>query len=338
MQRVTNRSRVAPMSQGTSEAQPRIPDIPPVPEPVLDAARDGNLVIFVGSGVTKHLTGRDWDELASWVVDDMARRQEINFYDRDLLLDRGKKDAKRILTMCENLGGDRSLVRRRIADKVRLTTESVQADGLLVGLYSMNAIYLTTNWDNGLDILASGARSDLPAGNASTAAAAQQKVFFREDDMHWSNMDAGNVLHIHGSIADPDTMVITERDYSRVHREGRPVPALLDVAISDYVVLFIGAGCSEQDIIGRFLERRRPQLPTNVAGHYTLMGFYASEPRAVELERLRYSQSGIDIVPFDMTRLQHDQLKSVVGAWSRQIRCRPVRFTQQARLIEEATR
>ena len=125
-------------------------------------------------------------------------------------------------------------------------------------LYSMNAIYVTTNYDECLDNFALNRVQDREIiAEESTGVDKSSKMIIDEKsssgeivinqtDLLESKLQNGNVIHIHGSVNDESGMVVTLNDYmlhyGNLSKENHPeLSIFLDrIFNTKYVVLFIG--------------------------------------------------------------------------------------------------
>ncbi len=252
------------------------------PEPLLNALRDGRLVIFAGAGVSMgppaNLPG--FRELARQVAEGTAL--SIGEYEpEDRFLGRVKEAGPDI---------------HRIAAQ-RLQQNNPQPTELhrhLVRLYprTEDIRIITTNFDPLLE-------------EAANSLFGTEPKIFQAPALPLGQRFQG-IVHIHGSVSEPEETVLTNLDFGRAYlteADGWARCFLVDL-FANHTVLFVGY--SHNDTIMTYLT---PSLPRDDTGRrYALIGDQSDEPE-------RWRNLGIEPVVFaQLNENDYTGLNQAAGA------------------------
>lgn len=317
-----------------------IPAIPKVPQAIRDAASKGELVIFIGAGVSKIIGCPSWKEFALKYLDTLRDSGRINFFEYERL---SEEDPKRLLTICQRIIKDEKLQTPDISRMFDGKPDKIKKHRIYENLYGFNAIYVTTNYDKHLDNVASKSRNrSKPVTSSGGDDSVQQDpdpgsalIVFKEEDLLISALDNGNVIHIHGSVDDPSQLVVTFSDYVTRYENGSRTSELLKEIFKTRTVLFVGYGLDEYEIIEFVI--RKSEVDRGEVRHYMLFSAFKEEGKLTELLSNYYKELGVELVPYSKTRNGYDQLVKVLKSWAKEIgpTSRPLDFIEKRKLIEE---
>jgi hypothetical protein len=163
------------------------------PTEVANAALAGQLVIFVGAGISRLINCPSWDGFANNVLDQLVPGG-LDFYVLSQIL--GIADPKKRLSIAKIVAKEKKIkIDYEAVFKVALP---LPPDNIYHYLNSFQCSFVTTNYDKYLR----------PA--SKTATPEPEWRFFRLDQLLHVNLDGnGNVVHLHGCIDDPEKMIIT---------------------------------------------------------------------------------------------------------------------------------
>jgi hypothetical protein len=319
---------------------PQEPSIPDVPEQIFDSSSKGRLVIFIGAGVSRIIGCPSWEEFANYLLDDLHKKGKINFFEKTEL---SKLHARKILSVCCEIFKESNIQFPDLKEFFRGDQDLEARYKIFENLYAMNAIYVTTNYDDHLDEEAERRR---PLANAyfsknepngkTDSKIKRAEVFWREKDLLISNLSNGNVIHIHGSIKEPETMVITLADYMhRYYGEASRLRIFLQELFGHYTVIFIGYGLEEYEIL-EFMIRTIRKGQKSVS-HYILLPFFKSQKNLVNLQEKYYQCMGMKLIAYYVDDPGYVQLNEVIKEWAKQIGplARAQTFLDKLRLIDE---
>lgn len=303
-----------------------IPLLPSIPERLRIAASAGNLVPFVGAGVSAIGGIPNWAAFATSALHHFVGRGKITPAQFDQLSHLSPRVKLAIATALEkehNISIDFSALLR---PPTGLKKEA--GDKVYAGLAKLGSTFVTTNYDEWLDTMP----APMKLGEQTSATtASNREVVYRLTDLNLEMLSTPNaVLHIHGSVRDRASMVLTTSDYldryrgHRIGGEGRENPFLtvLETLFKQKCVLFVGYGLEELEVLEYVVQKSRHSPKTEGLGssHFILQGFFSHQ---VELKRSLESyylnECGITLLPYSRDEKDWDQLIDVIESFSMQI-------------------
>jgi hypothetical protein len=326
------------------------PNIEHYPQ-IIEAAKTGRLVIFVGAGVSALLGLPLWNEFANKRLDFIYKKGYINFRTKNELAK--LRDSKKVLSICDNIIKDKTksghLHSKDMKDyyaqgMFEIPESSKERYEKIYGnLYSTNAIFVTTNYDNCLDLQVNKAVnkiselsdvSDMLIKNVVS----ENEIFYVDSDFLSSKLVNGNVLHIHGSVKDEPNMLVTLTDYLGTYSQKNGTTNLVNLLDrlfnSDYVVLFIGYGLEEMEILEFMLSKIND--PDKLRNHYMLYKAYREDKKIADHMNSYFSKFSTELIPYDITENGYDQLIDIIENWSKYLSnvSKNRDFTRMMRIID----
>ena len=232
------------------------------PEPLLNALRDGRLVVFAGAGVSMgppaNLPG--FRELARQIAEGTGLTIE-----KDELEDR-------FLGQLKAAGTDVHQIAAQRLQHNNPQPKELHRDLLRLYRRTEDVRIVTTNFDLLLEESAGG---ETPKVYNAPALPLGQRF--------------QGIVHIHGSVNEPEEMVLTNLDFGRAYlteADGWARRFLVDL-FANHTVLFVGY--SHNDTIMTYLT---PSLPRDDTGRrYALIGNQSHEPE-------RWRNLGVELIAF----------------------------------------
>ncbi|MGT4651205.1 SIR2 family protein [Bacillus cereus] len=290
-----------------------VPDINKY-EDIIKAAKSGNLIIFVGAGVSKLLKLPLWYEFALNRLNTIYEADLIDYRTYEMLK---KLDAKKILTICKLFMKEEG-IKAQLAQKVFEFEKDEKYDNVYSKLYSMNAIYVTTNYDECLDQVAERVVS-IESLREDEGSETSNRVIYKQSELAEEKLKIGNVIHIHGSVKEEMNMIVTLKDYLKHYgnnsKENQLSNFLRTVFNTKYVVLFMGYGLEEYEILEYMLSKNI--TPENTKKHYMLYPAYKDEHIMIDLLNKYYNTFGVELIPYDKGKKGYDQLIPIIDEWSK---------------------
>lgn len=288
--------------------------------PIVKAMHNNELVFFIGAGLSVHLGMPSWEQFASKYVKFISQKANINYKTQNDL--KNILDKKKVLSLCRFIAREHGIDESDVATWFEINKENLNNDSeIYKKLYDLNAIYITTNYDNALDLIAEDRESISMGNNLKDKLDKDDentKVFYEVEDFKADKiMKSGNIIHIHGSKCDLNSMVISNEDYINRYGynvlsniEGSPQNIysnfLKDIFNGQYTILFIGYGLEEIEILQYMFENNFKE-DVKMNNRYMLLGGYASDYGYIEiLSQYYFNNYGINILPYDITEEGHD--------------------------------
>lgn len=184
------------------------------------ALREKNASIFIGSGMSKSVSGLDWKDLI------MPYAKMIGYSQKD-------NDYPFIAQAYVNAGHDVSEFKKDICNKFK-STEIPEFHKLIARLPIKN--YWTTNYDTFIE-------------NALDAAKKHKDVIF--DNASFCSLDDARdhiVYKCHGDCNHPQSIVITQQDYECYRLKAFNFTNALYNELASSTILFLGYSFSDPDI------------------------------------------------------------------------------------------
>ena len=288
------------------------------PDPLLDALRDGKLVVFAGAGVSmgKPACLPDFEGLADRVAASTGQTRQDS------------EPVDRFLGRLQHAGVDVHARASQALSRGDLEPTELHRD--LLRLYSGAGVIriVTTNFDRlfeqvSKNVLESGPEvfqaPALPLGN-----------------------DFNGIVHVHGAVSHPGGMVLTDKDFGRAYLTEGWARRFLVALFGQFTVLFVGYG--HNDTVMNYLVRA---LPESAAGRrFALTGEHDADLqrwRILGIEPIKYPQDNdadYSKLHEGIRRLADFSRRSVLD-WKREItelarKNPPLLGDEESGLIEEA--
>lgn len=295
------------------------PDVPPEIE---NAAQSGELVVFVGAGISRLIKCPTWDGFADKVLEQLVP-DGIDYYELSQINAIG--DPKKKLSIAKIIAGKRKL---RI-DYQSIFRVTLGPDNVYNYLNAFNSSFVTTNYEKYL------------CPDSRRADPEEKWRFHRRDQLLRLNLDKnGNVIHLHGCLDDPDNMVITTKDYLE-HYSSDEVQAFLKYLFEKKTVLFLGYGLEEIEVLEYILRRRNvaSRSGDEPTRRYILQGFFNAEMALFELLREYYRESfGTELIGFPKDHKNYHHQVDILASWSKKLKFGGVALVDEVTALEDEIR
>ncbi len=278
------------------------------PQEVINASREGDLVLFIGAGVSRLLGLPSWKELAEEVLKDIKNEFSLSYSGFKQL---ENLDPKQQLSIAERIMG-RNYLENSI---VRHLKSETRGDNIYRFIKNIGCSYVTTNYDELL----------LPCA---------KHVFKKEQFSDERFNTPGTVVHLHGCISKPDTMVVTTKDYLE-HYTNDNVQDFLKEMFAKKTVVFFGYGLEELEILEYILSRREFEN-TNHIMRFTVQGFLSSEQFLRDKLRDYYKETfDVHLLGFALDEKGPQVLEETVQIWSAQINVPKPSLLEKVKIMEK---
>lgn len=284
---------------------PELREIFTPPDEILRAGLDGNLVLFVGAGVSMRLGLPSWDGLALAVLNDLRESEHINFNYADLEQLR-TLDAKQQLSIAsiiaEKNGHDLDIRQYLIGKR--------EGNSIYKAINDIGCPCVTTNYD---ELLSPRYTKTM---DGSSTPVDVNRVSDKEKFYAKLLKEPGTVVHLHGSVG--GKMIITTSDYLQ-HYDHEKVQTFLGELFSKKVVLFLGYGLEEAEILEHILRRGKVKQ-TSERKRFALQGFFRSQQPLYENLHSYYKKSfGVHLLGFMRDHDDYKTLDYIIQSWNRQL-------------------
>ena len=311
---------------------PELTDNPELPKEIIQAALDGELILFVGAGVSRLLGLPSWNELADKVLKELRGKGFLDYSEVDQLK---RLDARKRLSIAHMVAGENDDY--SIEYKRHLSFKATGEGNIYEALNNIGCPCVTTNYDELLSPehkeQENNAGSIKPGGSVNRIS--ERGEFF-------TNLldKPAKVIHLHGCVSKPETMIVTTKDYLE-HYDDENVQEFLGDLFDRKVVLFLGYGLEEAEVLEHILRRgvRAEDLKTTERRRFSLQGFFRSqEPLYKELYRYYEISFGVHLIGFERDKENYDALESIIRSWAPRLEIRKPPLVEHAKIMYEVLR
>ena len=142
-------------------------------------------------------------------------------------------------------------------------------------------------------------------------------------------IDGNTLYQVHGSLNNLDNAILTTSQYVNHYRDDEGLKGFLENVFKEYVVLFIGSGVQEFEILEHCLK----QSPSE---HYTLISSQMGEENLFRIKKAYFKEIRIKAVPYYLDFQGYDRLLFVLRSWADEIRSlKKKQFYDDIRFIDE---
>jgi SIR2-like domain len=308
-----------------------IPLIPVVPPKLREASLRGTLIPFVGAGASRLAGCPTWAQFADRALQAFVDGGKFSYGQLDQIRHLNPRVK---LSIAQGLQVEHGLPINYadLIDPVGGYSNEV-GRRLYQALAQLGQTFVTTNYDTWLDTEpASSKPPSVSAGQQLTPPVTpkSRRVFTDPNDFTPANLNQPKtVFHLHGSLTDPSSMVVTTRDYVTRYANDRRADAasenraltFLDHLFTNKNVLFVGYGVEELEILEYVIQKGQmlPEGTDAEAKHFMLQGFYAHEYELMRSLTQYYRQCDIQLLPFRKDQRDWHQLLEVLDDFAKVI-------------------
>ncbi len=272
---------------------------------IIDGIVNKNLVLFIGAGVSKMCGLPLWGDFANSVLNKCYKKGYINSQSLEGIK-AGTSDPKKILSIARSIfvGNDdykgfsdafnESFKGDHIFDNL---TENAKA--IISFIIKTDATVVTTNADKILDCFFN-----------------DECIYYKKDDYSNWPKSGKNLLKIHGSIDDADSLVFTTDQYLDRYTDPNFTMFLTELFESKTIV-FIGYGLNEFELL-EYLRIKtgsgnRKKKMFVVDGYYSYQDVFKKE-----MEKY-YSSMSITQIDYNKDQRGFDELAIFLNSWEKEI-------------------
>lgn len=294
--------------------------IPTIPEEILEAAKDGRLVLFVGAGASRMVGMPSWGELASEALNSLVEQGYIDYaelYQLKIL------DPKKQLSIAD-------FITQEHGHRLDLSQyfKASKTSSIYSSLNSIKATCVTTNYDHELSPLSFDETSEQETKATASRKSGVEKLQAADLKV------PGTVIHLHGDMNNPDTMIVTTCDYL-AHYDEPKVQHFLSELFRDYVVVFIGYSLEESEILEHILRRSGVKKSDTERQRFLLLAFFKSQQSLYERLKVYYKKSfGVHLIGYARDKKDYQQLEDVIEQWAGKLKVRPPALVDDIEMMD----
>ncbi|MBU4304389.1 MAG: SIR2 family protein [Candidatus Omnitrophica bacterium] len=294
------------------------------------------LVFFIGAGISKLLEVPLWADLANNVINHLKENSDLNHTEAIRLQDE-RYTSRQIISIFHQVIKDRNKIKNfyekylvgqgnKNGNPYELLFELEEALAKPVLKISTN---IDLEWEKILRRKADKQKQDQSReGQTSSAPVCYDKSQY--ENFQFDQEITSNILYqIHGSMHNLDTAVMTTSQYVNNYRDEKGLRGFLEKIFKENIVLFIGSGMQEFEIIEHCLR----QSPFK---HFALVGTRVGEENLFRIKRAYFSEINIKALPYYLDFQGYDRLLFVLRSWADEVKsAKKKQFYEDIKLIDE---
>jgi hypothetical protein len=302
-----------------------ISPIPEIPTLLRIAAERQKLIPFIGAGASMLAKAPNWTKFADDILNELVIAKTLS--DDELKIIQEKKLSPRVKLSIASGFTDKAI--KLPYDKILHGSAGVDdPTGREVYGYigKLSKTFVTTNYDRWLDQSFAEVSSE---DGGPTSTASKRRIYYKRSELRIDAIGTEDaVFHIHGSLDDDASMIMSTRDYLEHYRndyaksggEQNQLIVFLEHLFKEYHVLFIGYGLEEIEILEYVIQKSLRSHPT-APNHYILMPFHSREVALARLyDRYFREQCGVELLPYSLDDNGYLQLAHVLGHYANELR------------------
>lgn len=300
---------------------PVLREAPDLPEEIRQAALDGNLILFVGAGISRLLGMPSWAGMARKQLEHLRENKALNYSEIEQL---SALDPKKQLSIATQIADDNDI---RLDLRSGLTGFS-ESNSIYKSINDIGCVCVTTNYDQLLSPRYN------PMRDGSTTPVTVNRIY-KKQGLFTNHLDTpGTVIHLHGAVIDQKTMIVTTRQYLE-HYDDPVVQEFLRGLFARKTVLFIGYGLEEAEILEHILRHGGISAGAD-RKRFALQGYYQSQQPLYENLHNYYRQSfGVHVIGFVRDHKDYKQQEAIFADWGPKIVVNPPPFAADINRINE---
>jgi len=294
----------------TLRAEPKLPD------EIIEAAKAGNLVLFIGAGISRMAGHPSWDGFADAVVNQLVKNEVIDHHEKSLI--NALPDPRKRLSIAKILDENNgSKVDYKEIFELREPWNDIYD---FINKYECT--FVTTNYDKLIKPTISKSKPET-----------NWRSYKRKDLLNAKLDTKGAVIHLHGCVDDPSSMIVTTKDYLE-HYISDEVPKFLTHLFSTKVVLFLGYGLEETEIL-EYVLKSSNQKDQALKRLFILQGFFnAEEPLFIKLKDYYEQSFNAQLIIFPRDHADYVQQRAIIKKWVDELEFKDLALTDKLAALE----
>jgi len=263
-------------------------------EALITACKNNSLVIFVGAGVSSLLGVPRWSDLAKKLSEELFKEKIIDFASFQYITEE-IKDPRKQISICDNICKEKDLITISFLRKI-LDSSNTPNNNVYSLLYKINAVFITTNIDLYLD------NEVKNYNNKISGTSYKANVINNYNEIrHYQLLNPGDVVHIHGSLINKNSVVLTIKDYFYTYEDNSPLTRFLKDIFRSKTVLFIGYGLEEYEVLDYLINSLSTNKNKEIQ-HFLLYAKQQQHRDFIKYEKSYFRDIGIEIIEYDISK------------------------------------
>ena len=282
-----------------------------IPQAIQAAKEKSNLAVFIGAGFPRLFGCWGWDKLAIGFVEKCREVDILNARERTNIVNKINRKEERaidVISICfkklidntftteiENLLKESCHVDPQVTDDLREAYSELKRLG---------DFYITTNY---------GQHFDEFFGD--------ENIVYKPDEFYnfggkGITLSKSKLYHIHGSILDIKSIVLT-RDHYIERYSNQQYKNFLRNILCNYNVLFIGYGLDEPEITNILREVKKQGINTS---NFLLKRYFVYDNDDYLFDKDKFNDCDVNVISYLGDENDFKELLNVIKSWNSEIR------------------
>ena len=297
----------------------KLPAKPEMEQEIINAIDSGDLLIFVGAGISKLIGYPLWMELGKKLADH-SPRDVISLSQKSVLFSSGFTPMQIVTILSRRLDKkEKGLGLKKVVEELSIEVTEKEDVALKIAGYlaAYNATIITTNADKSLE------KTPLDGWQVFNS--------FEEFPMDYKGLP---LIHLHGSIEKPSEMVFTSEKYAEKYDvESAFGKKLWDfLRMKQWTILFVGYGVSEFELLRYFINFKND----STRRMFMLSGYLEKDSIKYEFDSEYFKSLGIYLLPYSREENDYMSLLNVLEKWDKTVKTKTYAGSTRAEEIVES--
>jgi hypothetical protein len=289
---------------------------PELPEEVSDAAQSGMLVIFIGAGISRLVGCPSWNGFATAVLNQLTP-SVIDYHEKSLI--DSMPDPRKKLSLAKILEEENGIT----IDYKKIFEVGTPKSDIYSHINRLSCTFVTTNYDKFINPEISATKSE------------EKWRFYNIEDILRDKLDdQGNVIHLHGCVDNPKSMIVTTKDYLS-HYSSEEIHNFLEYMFINKTVLFLGYGLEEIEIL-EYILKCSNKNKMKEKKLFILQGFFNAEIALFEkLKKYYYQSFNAILIGFPKDYHEYEEQKEIIKCWANKLSFSSIEIVDELKAMEE---
>jgi hypothetical protein len=280
------------------------------------AAKDDNIILFLGAGLAKMYGCLLWSEMAKKLSEVLLKYKMISYAEEDILSKESEIDPRKVISICYSLCKNERekliIYEKTIKDtiKIKKGKSRKNLNEIYELIFSINPkVYLTTNLDLGIKSYSSLYIN--PNQRIYNCTSPYDKGVIKE--ISYQIFKDGNIVYLHGNYENIENSILTVDQYLEYYSDKENFLRNLFSNIDGFIV-FIGYGLTEWDVIEKIYKiykSNKESFKIEITG-CLLSPVFTHEITKFKLEQSYYESFGVKSIPYLIDNEGYKTLKRVL--------------------------
>ncbi len=262
-----------------------------------------------------------WNEFANGALRQLADQEIITFADVEQL---SNLSAKQRLSIAVQVSESNSVSLNY--EKLILPNKNCKSK-VYEHLLNIGCIYVTTNYDRFLDSKP-GKMSTGELGKAEDFVDKDEpEIIYQPKHLRIGQLRSpGTVIHLHGSINHPESMIMTTPQYLKFYDQ-KLVLDFLKEMFDHYTILFLGYGLEEWEVLehilrkgGQSISQQHKRSAPQQQKRFMLTAFYSHQKETFRhLNNYYVNSFGVRLIHYSLDHMHYRQLEKIVEDWAQKL-------------------